>query len=443
MTRRIQLVMVVAMVIVAVWPMRAEAGLRYAVTPLYGIGTYATEALAINNAGDVVGGAFTGQIYDPMDWQIPIYNAFKWSSGSSQGTNIQGGYGYSYGVDINDAGQALIYYPYLMWSSTPPWARLTPNGINETIWANSVGAVNAQGKVVGQEDSGDSFVWQNGQKTYLALAGTDWLSVKLAGINDDGWVVGRGVTSYSGGLGRAFVQVPGEAPVELGTLGYGWASATDVSNQGVVVGGSWTGPQQSSMHAFRWTEAGGMEDLGSLGGETMAEAINEDGLVVGSSKLGTSSDSASHAFVYRDGQMIDLNSMIDPLGGWVLTGAADINELGQIVGTGIWDGQQRGFVLTPYMVTAYVPGDFNGDGVVTLSDINPFKLALTNTPAWQALYPDVPLSEVDLSGDENVTLTDVGLLIQMMRGGGLPVPEPSGLGWLVIGISALLHRRRI
>jgi probable HAF family extracellular repeat protein len=33
--------------------------------------------------------------------------------------------------------------------------------------------------------------------------------------------------------------------------------------------------------------------------------------------------------------------------GWVVTEARDINESGQIVGTGWRNGEQRGFLLTP------------------------------------------------------------------------------------------------
>ncbi len=45
--------------------------------------------------------------------------------------------------------------------------------------------------------------------------------------------------------------------------------------------------------------------------------------------------------------MIDLNTLIDPASGWILTSARDINDAGQITGTGLFDGQPRAFLLTP------------------------------------------------------------------------------------------------
>ena len=44
--------------------------------------------------------------------------------------------------------------------------------------------------------------------------------------------------------------------------------------------------------------------------------------------------------------MLGLNSLIDPLAGWDLFEASAINDHGQIVGTGIHNGDARAFLLT-------------------------------------------------------------------------------------------------
>ncbi len=45
--------------------------------------------------------------------------------------------------------------------------------------------------------------------------------------------------------------------------------------------------------------------------------------------------------------MIDLNSVVTNASDWSLMSAVDINNLGQIVGTGLYQGQLRSFLLTP------------------------------------------------------------------------------------------------
>jgi probable HAF family extracellular repeat protein len=95
-------------------------------------------------------------------------------------------------------------------------------------------------------------------------------------------------------------------------------------------------------HAFLWT-AGSMKDLGTLGSTSWGFGINDSGLVVGQSSFGNT----YHAFVFSGGKMRDLNKLIPPGSGWTLVAAHSINNTGQIVGEGVHNGQQHGFLLTP------------------------------------------------------------------------------------------------
>jgi probable HAF family extracellular repeat protein len=95
-----------------------------------------------------------------------------------------------------------------------------------------------------------------------------------------------------------------------------------------------------------------MTDLGTLSGDTnsSASSINATGQIVGSSQ----SDTTTRAFLYEDGKMYDLNTLIDPsspLVGLVsLENAVTISSNGWIAvnGTDSNDpGWQRAFLLIP------------------------------------------------------------------------------------------------
>jgi len=53
-----------------------------------------------------------------------------------------------------------------------------------------------------------------------------------------------------------------------------------------------------------------------------------------------------HAFLWENGAMTDLNTLLPAGTGWILTAATAINDNGDIVGIGLLDGQVHGFLLT-------------------------------------------------------------------------------------------------
>jgi probable HAF family extracellular repeat protein len=141
---------------------------------------------------------------------------------------------------------------------------------------------------------------------------------------------------------RSFL-LSGGTLVAIGSLGGQLTTARDLNNREDVVGDGDVGDGEH--HAFLFS-GGRLRDLGTLPGgrQSSAYAINERGDIVGVSE---GSNRSARAVVIVDGVMRDLNGLIPAGLGWVLTEARDINESGQIVGTGWRNGEQRGFLLTP------------------------------------------------------------------------------------------------
>lgn len=76
-----------------------------------------------------------------------------------------------------------------------------------------------------------------------------------------------------------------------------------------------------------------VNNLGTLGGSSnYAQGLNNNGQVVGWSY--TAGDLQQHAFLYSNGSMSDLNSLIDPTSGWTITDSMFINDAGNIVAFG-------------------------------------------------------------------------------------------------------------
>jgi probable HAF family extracellular repeat protein len=172
--------------------------------------------------------------------------------------------------------------------------------------------------------------------------------------------------------------VAGESGSSNGTRAFRWTEAGGMSDLGVLPG--WTSSQAEGIsadgsavtgvcsitndsRAFRWTADGGMQDLGVLpgGSHSVGWALNGDGsVVVGAS----AAPSADHAFLWTSALgMVDLNTYLPLLGvnltGWTLVGAHSISADGSaITGLGSFNGQGRVWLITglPEPTTAALLG---------------------------------------------------------------------------------------
>ncbi len=121
--------------------------------------------------------------------------------------------------------------------------------------------------------------------------------------------------------------------------------ANDIDDAGNIVGtGLVISGDELRDEATLWSDPSqpGVS-LGTLGGYSTALGINNSQQIVGVSSLLDVDGSTTHAFLWEDGNLIDLNSLIDPTSGWELTSAFEINDSGDIIGIGTYNGVERGF----------------------------------------------------------------------------------------------------
>ena len=308
----------------------------------------------------------------------------------------------SVAFDINDTGQVVGYSGTITSSQEDAHAFLYSGGqmqdlgtLDSTYNYSVARGINASGQVVGSSkiSSGEyrAFLYSGGQMKDLGTL--RFLNSGASAINDSGQVVGTagGLTSGHTSLTRAFLY-SGDQMQDLGTLpGHTDSGASDINDTGQIVGYSGNSTFPRNNHAFLYS-GGQMQDLGTLPGHTDsgALAINNTGQIVGGSgnsglltdnhaflysggqmqDLGTlpggigsvaysvndsgqvvgvslTSNETKRAFLYSDAQMYDLNNLIPANSGWTLLEAQGINTSGQIVGTGVINGQTRAFLATP------------------------------------------------------------------------------------------------
>lgn len=181
-------------------------------------------------------------------------------------------------------------------------------------------------------------------------------------INNRGEIIGFSSDSAVG-KAHAFLFANGKMkdinPIYDPSFENSESYARDINSRGEIVG-EFLKPDQSAFHSFIYKK--GKFTSFRLAGSpmTIPFSINKKGKVVGIMDVPYKSICPSptntpipctkfnqHAFMYRKGLLIDLNSLLSNNTKWELIWAFDINDKDKIVGYGIKDGKFRAFLLTP------------------------------------------------------------------------------------------------
>ncbi len=300
-------------------------------------GGYQSEANAVNCSGQVVGAALN-TIPDPNSMQqlpdsigpgafwlwggfVPyLYQtrAFIWDKhegmrdlGTLGGTDAQA-------FLINDAGQ-VVGYSYT--SSTEP-------GVCFPVPT-------------------DSFIWEKdkGMRDLGSLGGTCTLA---AAMNNRGQIVGESFTAGDQAA-PGFLWEHGSIHELGGSLGGESSGAFAINEEGVAVGfGNLSG--NTTFHAALWRNVNSITDLGVIDGDpcSYAAAINAAGQVVGASSPVCDFGDSARAFLWQDGSLFDLNTLIPSGSALYLQLTNAINDAGEIAGTAVdANGNQHAFLLIP------------------------------------------------------------------------------------------------
>jgi len=313
---------------------------KYSLLDLGTLGGSGSQAYALNSLGQVAG------ISD-----VPgnaTQHAFLYSGGRMIDLGTLSGRSISCAYGINDSGQvvgssysvsngAVVHDHAFLYSGSALVDLGTLGGGGSDAYG-----IDDSGRVVGQSYAAgifeQAFVDSNGVMSNLGNLGGPWGSCAYA-AGPAGQIAG---VSFTGGADQHAFLVSAGVMRDLGTLGGSTSIAFAVNARGQVVGWSTT-THNAAQHAFLYGN-GGMSDLGTVPGATWSQAsgINLGGQVVG---WGTGG-----AFVYSNGTMASLNSLLDSSGtGWNVEQAAAVNDSGQIAGYAYnaMTGAQHAVLLTP------------------------------------------------------------------------------------------------
>ena len=322
------------------------------------LGGYQSNATSVNDEGQVVGFSTVNTAPDPYSFLGTSIHTFLWQNGVMRDIGTLGG------------------------PDTGPSA----GGINQRNGLIAGGSyINSVPNPTTGIPTQDPFLWKNGRMIDLGtLGGTIGFA---ANANNRGQVAGQ--SNLAGDvLFHPFFWDNG-VMTDLGTLGGDTATANFLNDAGEVVGRSDTAVP-GIFHAYVWKHRK-MRDLGQVGSDpcSNARAINSHEQIVGS---GSTCVFPLHAFLSEDGgPLVDLNTLVSPAPSFRALIAYNINERGEIAGTGVPAGCDPSDIDTCGHVFLMIPCDEHHPGICD-------DYSMIDTPDTQTVAKTPVLPQASGSG---------------------------------------------
>jgi len=319
----------------------------------------ALSAGRINDLGQVAGLRAMNQPERP-------YNGYVWSRGTGL---VDLGIGpAAYAINNNGVAVGVRWTPEdanraFLWTAQGGVRLLSslPGGapFASADWSTAVD-INQRGQiigVIGVPGEGYSYIREpNGSLRRLPVpSNTNFSPPPMAlSLNDRGDVVGQ--VWFSEGRMHAFLWPAAGGYRDFGDLpgGLELSTAVGINNRGQIIGDALVPPDPrfpgtAGQRAVRFFEDGTIRELGALPGmaDSSASDINEFGDIVGRSWGNPAGEERAVLWTDQEGPL-NLNDFLDESGrGWTLLAGNTINNLGQIVVRGEFQGRTTYVVLTP------------------------------------------------------------------------------------------------
>jgi MYXO-CTERM domain-containing protein len=310
----------------------------YAITLLGGTGSSASD---INRWGDVVGTITSGDVTHGFVNAGGTYTDLGTLGGTNSTARGINDYGQIVGGSDNASGQ---FHAYVYAGGSMSDLGTLGGDRSEAF------AINNHGTIVGDAQNGDPATEGFGQAFGYAGGAMKALGTLPGGLGSNAYAV-----NDNGTIGGSSFEGPftaPEYPFHAVTFSGGTAHSIGASDLGdsriyglndadLAVGGIPMAAMIHASHAFLY-DHGTITDLGVLDAfqdDSIAWDINNLKQIVGTSAVSIDPEHYGyHGFLWTGTGLVDLNTLVDPKSGWVITSANAINDAQQIAATACFGG---------------------------------------------------------------------------------------------------------